>query len=132
MENIIIKFKTNLKEFQSTRKKLLLAIKKELLLLKHIIDKGIEILTEHTIEEINKNIDLARIFGFDDNILKSLISRKKKERILAAKKLFASYQMLNDIYNNLKQEHLQTRDIINSFENDKIKDPLHTKRIFYF
>ena len=125
MENTIIKFKNDLKSFQSNRKKLLTAIEKELSLLKNTIDNGINFLKKYTIEEINKNIKFARIFGFDDHILETLVSGKRKEKVLAANKLLNSYQILNDIYNSIKEEHLQTRDIINAFENDKIKDPIN-------
>lgn len=139
MENTIIKFKNCLKEFQANRKKLLTECEKELELLQRIINVDTKLLKEyttngHNIEELNKKIIFARMFGFKDTILETMFTidnniltkiSSKKRKIESIDELLRVFHSFTDFYNYLKSQYIQTRDIINAFENDKIKDPIN-------
>ena len=134
MKNTIIKFKNYLKEFQTNRKKLLTEFEKELELLQKIIDVDVKLLNTYSIAELNKKITFARIFGFNDTILETMFSidkniltkmNSKKRKITSIDQLLVVFNTLTHVYNALKSQYIQTRDIINAYENDKIKDPIN-------
>ena len=97
MENLIVKFKNDLKKYQSTRKNTLKKCKEELLLLSRIVNLDKTILETIDISDIGKTFILTAMIGAVDETIKGLFDKNKRKQNKVGK--LYNYYMID--YQNL-------------------------------
>lgn len=131
MKNLIIKFKTDLKQYQSARKKLLKQCEHELRLLEKLINYDPTVIQELNMENINESFPISTTLGTIDLSLTNFFDKRKrkkqKEKEIEIIKYL--YDRLISFVDTVKREYIITQNIINSFDNDKVKDPINNMQI---
>lgn len=128
MENFIIKFKDDLKQQQINRKKLIKEFESQLTKLEEIMLQIHDIEKILEAKEINTDLPILVMLNPElSQILDSVINKKskKKTRTLAFDALIEKYNFYSHFLEFLKSQYYSMQNIINAFENDKIKDPIN-------
>lgn len=137
MENYIVRFKTDLKFQQSNRKKLLNYIENKISLIELIINNNPQLITKLIIDDIDINfIKSPMIYSIEEakKNLERIINQKNLNKELLKKeieKLKSYYTVQKEYADFLKKQILTTQEIINAFENDKIKDSINNMELLY-
>lgn len=128
MENFIVKFKNNLKKIQSTRKKILKECEQEISIIQKLLDEDPSVLKEINHSTIEEKLLIATTIGSLNLAITEFMNKSKGKR----KKKKAEKETIQIVYDDLlkfiemiKKEYIVTQNIINAFENDKIKDPIN-------
>ena len=125
MDNIIVKFKDDLKKYQSTRKRLLKNCEKELELLNKLTTIDVTILEEKDIIDIKELLFITKNLGDINEAIRNLLDKRKRKQNKSKQHIELLRDQLAEFTEIGKQEYVKTQKIINAFENDKIKDPIN-------
>ena len=125
MDNIIVKFKDDLKKYQSTRKRLLKNCEKELELLNKLTTIDVTILEENDIIDIKELLFITKNLGDINEAIRNLLDKRKRKQNKSKQHIELLRDQLAEFTEIGKQEYVKTQKIINAFENDKIKDPIN-------
>lgn len=137
MENYIIKFKNDLRAKQATNKKLINHFETRLSLLELILTVKPTLIAELETNDIDLNFFRAPIIYSIEETKKNLMNLTSKKRINKKKteqeleKLKIYYNAIKDFLEFIKTQQIITQNIINAFENDKIKDPINNMEELY-
>ena len=80
MDNIIVKFKDDLKKYQSTRKRLLKNCEKELELLNKLTTIDVTILEEKDIIDIKELLFITKNLGDINEAIRNLLDKRKRKQ----------------------------------------------------
>lgn len=122
MKNDLIIFKNDLKAIQSIRKQFIKQLESELEVIKQILNHDPSIKKADKITIINKFKLSPMLYSLNEIIEESIDKRKKKNTDVELERF---HEYLEECIKRLKGEYLKLQNIINAFENDKIKDPIN-------
>lgn len=126
MENFIVKFKNDLKKYQSLSKKILKKCEEELKLLNKLITLDVIILQEgEIIEELKQAFFVTTSLGNVNEAIKNLADKRKRTQNKGRQVIQILHNQLLEFTEVIKEEYNKTQKIINAFENHKIKDPIN-------
>ena len=125
MNNYIVKFKNDLKFYQTKRKTILKQCEKELELLEKIINFPLSLLCLIDIKEMCKKFHFAPMVYSIETSVQNMVNCKKNKKQKETKEIQNLYNKFSSYIENIKNDHIITQNIINAFENDKIKDPIN-------
>lgn len=130
MENYIVKFKRDLKKEQISHKEIIKQSENELALIKRIINQDPTVINKINTKE---KFQIIQIFYSVNQIILTIINNKekKKNRQKALELLKSNYEAFSKFIEYMKKEYTITQNIINAFENDKIKDPINDVNELY-
>lgn len=130
MENYIVKFKHDLKKEQISRKEIIKESENELALIERIINQDPTVINKINTKE---KFQIIQIFYSVNQIILTIINNKekKKNRQKALELLKSNYELFSNFVEYMKKEYTITRNIINAFESDKIKDPINDVNELY-
>lgn len=134
MENIIVKFKNDLKKYQQSKKPILKKCEQELQLLDKLIniESGVIVLpNEDMFKELEKGLFITSTLGNIDEIIKNLFDKSKRKQKKSRQVIKLSRDQLLEFTEVVKEEYNKTQNIINAFENHKIKDPINDIEILF-
>lgn len=133
MENFIVKFKKDLKTAQSARKKIIKECERELSILNKILNNDSSVIEDVDIIHIGSSLYMSATLAKVELPIATLVDKKsrKKEKKKAKEALKETYDSLLNFTEYLKKEYFTTQNIINAFENDKIKDPINSIDVLF-
>jgi len=133
MENFIVKFKNDLKRFQSSRKSLIKECERELSILNKIINNDISVIKEVDVVNIGSSLFMSATIAKVELPIASMVDTRvgNQEKQKTEETLKETYTNLLNFTEYLKKEYYTTQSIINAFENDKIKDPINSIEILF-
>ncbi|MBQ2872607.1 MAG: hypothetical protein IJE89_01245 [Bacilli bacterium] len=133
MENFIVKFKKDLKGFQSSRKKVIKECERELSILNKILNNDISVLEHADVINVGNSLFMSATIAKIKLPIATLVDKKarKKDKQKAKEDLKETYDSLLSFTEYLKTEYYTTQNIINAFENDKIKDPINSINVLF-
>ena len=125
MENFIVKFKNDLKQYQSARRSILKKCEQELILLNKLINLDATIVQDINIISVEESFFIATTLGCIDQAIRDIIDKRKRKKEQGRQAVKILHDRLFEFTEGLKKEYTKTQKIINAFENDKIKDPIN-------